>query len=150
MSCCKVKVFSEAVTYEVRHLLHRAPRVEHSIHLELGQACYLLLLFTHRLLLISDGLWEQFKRSKFPPECAFIGHNVVTCRQVNTRMDFQLLKGCKMPMCKGEIHSQRFVFPAVSPGSPLTPKTRITWNCVWATWFSGFLCDRIYCFQMSL
>lgn len=61
MSCCKVKVFSEAVTYEVRHLLHRAPRVANSIHLELGQGCYLLLLFTHGLLLITDGLREQLE-----------------------------------------------------------------------------------------
>lgn len=37
----------------------------------------------------SESNWKQ---SKFPPECAFIGHNIVTRRQVNTRMDFQLLK----------------------------------------------------------
>lgn len=59
MYCCKVNVFSEAVTYEVRHLLHRAPRVANNIHLELGQGCDLLLLFTHGLLLISEQLQTE-------------------------------------------------------------------------------------------
>lgn len=61
MHCCKVEIFIVVVTYEVRHLLHRAPRVANNIHLELAQDCY-LLLFTHGLLLISDGLREQLQK----------------------------------------------------------------------------------------